>query len=438
MRGGSFTEKRRKNEGIDRIFDQMALQIALSLLFVVSLVLLYHNWRHRPTMLYMSLSMVLVVLMISTVDLFNSGASVFLLAVFYNHFTPFYLLIGPFLFFYVRGTLTDVHRLRRRDIWHFLPFIFQLAAILPYLIQPWSFKLEVAEAIARDYRNVANMPNLRIYPPVWLRTSMRTISWMAYASYCLVWVIRFRRHYPGKYRIPYREAFPVLRFLQYFLSVHFLMSLLFSVFFLRYILDVYGNQGPFMSIPLRTTFAICLSAIAIMVLFSPEVLYGIPRLGRLDPAKLPMDPIPPIADGREGGSSGMPVGSAEGMVPEDGGKDRFQPIADRILSVIEEDKLYLDPDFSLDDLSRVMGVPKHHLYYCFKVILQTYFTRLRSEFRVRHAQRLLREGAAGEMTLDAIGLASGFSSATAFRKAFKEVNGMSPRDFQRSVDGSGT
>jgi AraC-like DNA-binding protein len=413
----------------------MDLYIALALLFTVAFVLFMYNIRHRPNAVYMSLSMVLVVLMIGTIDQFNREGSVFWLAIFYNHFTPFYLLIGPLLFFYVRGTLLDDHRLRRNDIWHFLPFFLQLVAILPYLFQPWSFKLRVAGLIAHDYRDVARMPNLQIFPPVWLRTSMRTLSWLAYATFCFIWVYRFRRNYPGRNRIPYRKAFPVLRFMQYFLAVHLLMSVLFAIFFLRFIMDVYGNGSPFMSMPLRTTFAVCMSVIPVMLLFSPEVLYGIPRMNIRDASASQAVPFSPETDPTAGELMEPHPNPMSPGVPEV--PDRFNPLAERILSVIAEQKLYLDPDFSLDDLSRTMGVPKHHLYYCFKVIHRTYFTRLRAEFRVRHAQSMLREGYAREVTLDAIGLASGFSSATAFRKAFREIAGMSPRDFQRSIEQTG-
>jgi AraC-like DNA-binding protein len=223
--------------------------------------------------------------------------------------------------------------------------------------------------------------------------------------------------------------------MQYFLAVHLLMSVLFAIFFLRFIMDVYGNGSPFMSMPLRTTFAVCMSVIPVMLLFSPEVLYGIPRMNIRDASASQAVPFSPETDPTAGELMEPHPNPMSPGVPEV--PDRFNPLAERILSVIAEQKLYLDPDFSLDDLSRTMGVPKHHLYYCFKVIHRTYFTRLRAEFRVRHAQSMLREGYAREVTLDAIGLASGFSSATAFRKAFREIAGMSPRDFQRSIEQTG-
>jgi transcriptional regulator GlxA family with amidase domain len=63
---------------------------------------------------------------------------------------------------------------------------------------------------------------------------------------------------------------------------------------------------------------------------------------------------------------------------------------------------------------------------------------MRAECRVRHVKRMLQDGNNHHMTLDAIGLSSGFSSATVFRKAFREITGMSPRDFQRRSDLSGS
>jgi len=428
----------------DRILSlpSMTLKFDLILMIILALVLLFYNWRDRPTTLYMSLSMLLVVLLIGTIELFYWGNSVFWLAVFYNHSTPFYLLIGPFLYFYVRGTLIDDHRLRRHDIWHFIPFLFQLVAIIPYVIQPWSFKLHVAEMIVIDYRNVARMPELHVYPPVWLRTTLRALSWLCYAGYSFFRVLRFRLHYPGRNRIPFREALPVLRFMLYFLAIHFLMSVVFSAFYVWYLFDVYVERSDFMNQWLRLVFIACASAIPILILFSPAVLYGIPRLVSPQPVDPGEESLTEVTR-MDAGSWKDDLDPERSWETEEDGedvsvRDRFEPLADRILPVMEEGKLYIDPDFSLDDLSQAMGVPKRHLYYCYNVILQTHFTRMRAECRVRHVKRMLLDGNNRHMTLDAIGLSSGFSSATAFRKAFREVTGMSPRDFQRRSDLSGS
>jgi hypothetical protein len=46
----------------------------------------------------------------------------------------------------------------------------------------------------------------------------------------------------------------------------------------------------------------------------------------------------------------------------------------------------------------VMDVPKHHLYYCNNIFLQTHFTRMRAECRVRHVKRMLQDGNIAHLT----------------------------------------
>jgi AraC-like DNA-binding protein len=105
---------------------------------------------------------------------------------------------------------------------------------------------------------------------------------------------------------------------------------------------------------------------------------------------------------------------------------------------MDEQQPYLHPDFSLDDLARLMDVPKHHLYYCFNHILHRKFTQVRAAYRVRHACRLIEAGQTQEKTLEAIGLEAGFSSRSSFIIAFREVTGLLPRAYQQALSAGQT
>ena len=115
-------------------------------------------------------------------------------------------------------------------------------------------------------------------------------------------------------------------------------------------------------------------------------------------------------------------------------KDRFTELAVQIGRLMEEQKPFLDPEFTMDDLARTMQVPKHHLYYCFNHILQKKFIQFKSEYRIQYAQQLIANGHTKDKTLEAIGLESGFSSRTSFIRVFREMTGMAPRDYQRLVE----
>jgi AraC-like DNA-binding protein len=101
----------------------------------------------------------------------------------------------------------------------------------------------------------------------------------------------------------------------------------------------------------------------------------------------------------------------------------------RVLNYMEREKPYLQPEFSIEQLAEMLDLPRHHLYYCFKNILQKKFVVLRTEYRIREAKRRLLEADLKETTMDAIGRASGFSSHSAFYRVFSEQTGCSPGEY---------
>jgi transcriptional regulator GlxA family with amidase domain len=177
-------------------------------------------------------------------------------------------------------------------------------------------------------------------------------------------------------------------------------------------------------------FTVILAFIPLIILFNPEVLYGIPRVSM--PA-VSVEAVPSAGSEQRDDSGAEPT--SEALVNERGdGEGRFKELAERMVVFMEERKPYLDPEFSIEMLAEQLEVPKHHVYYCFNSILKTKFTQMRSEFRIRHAQELIRVGVPSSRTLVSIGFESGFSSSASFRSVFKEITGMSPREYQRSLE----
>ena len=72
------------------------------------------------------------------------------------HFTPFYLLLGPFFYFYVRGLVYDDASLSKKDIIHFIPAILVLINISPYLFFSVDQKLIYATEVIKNPTNIFN------------------------------------------------------------------------------------------------------------------------------------------------------------------------------------------------------------------------------------------------------------------------------------------
>jgi AraC-like DNA-binding protein len=110
-------------------------------------------------------------------------------------------------------------------------------------------------------------------------------------------------------------------------------------------------------------------------------------------------------------------------------EDPFGELGRQVLNFMEREKPYLNPNLSMDDLAEMLGVPKHHLYYCFKNILKTKFVNLRNEYRVNEVKRRLLETDIKETTVAAIGSDCGFASQSAFYRIFTEHTGCSPGEY---------
>jgi AraC-like DNA-binding protein len=90
---------------------------------------------------------------------------------------------------------------------------------------------------------------------------------------------------------------------------------------------------------------------------------------------------------------------------------------------------YLQPDCNLAYFAKLVNLPAHHLAYYFREERKQVFNDFRNEWRVNHAKKLIVEGKTAELTLEAIGLISGFSSRNAFFTAFKKAEEITPSAF---------
>ena len=96
---------------------------------------------------------------------------------------------------------------------------------------------------------------------------------------------------------------------------------------------------------------------------------------------------------------------------------------------MQEFQTFLQPDLNLNRFSDIIQLPAHHLAYYFREVKQQTFNDYCNECRVEYAKSLMREGKTGELTLEAVGILSGFTNRSTFFRAFKKVEDISPGSF---------
>lgn len=397
----------------------MALIISL-LSALLSIILVVFNWRINKNAIFLSLFF----LIFSTYGMSHYftvyGADPFWCAVFYAHPSPFWLLLGPFLYFYVRGTLTDKQGICWKDSWHFIPAILHLVNLFPYLTQSFDKKLEIAVLVLQNLDGLKSAGAGWIYPPPvsFIERSGLLFFYSAYIIYQLA-----VNYVPSKQnfnQIPQKQYLLIYRWLLILNGIVLMISMNYFLLTLS-LLNVKASIGILSLNPVYYMAGIAFVLLPLSLLLFPQVLYGIPIYSFETEVK----------------SAPISKQKAEVVNPPNNiiePEDPFQELAQRIMAYLKKQKPYLNPDFSITDLSIALKVPQHHISYCFNSILKIKFTLIKTQLRVEHAQKLLKKGSAQDLSMDGIGKESGFASRSTFYDAFKSQTGLTPTEFlqQRS------
>ncbi len=94
-------------------------------------------------------------------------------------------------------------------------------------------------------------------------------------------------------------------------------------------------------------------------------------------------------------------------------------IAGQIVEVLEKDKCYLDPDFSLTALSNALNIPSGKLSLAINKGLEKNFYDLINTYRVREFKNRLTQGADEQMSLLGVAFDCGFRSKSTFNSFLK-------------------
>ncbi|MEX0289064.1 MAG: helix-turn-helix domain-containing protein, partial [Flavobacteriaceae bacterium] len=102
---------------------------------------------------------------------------------------------------------------------------------------------------------------------------------------------------------------------------------------------------------------------------------------------------------------------------------------ERLLSVMDEERPFLNPDVRLDTIAKLLDVSRHHASQIINEHFSVNFFDFINKYRIKEAQRLLT---ASEPTLSITDIAfqSGFNNRISFYKAFKKILGTTPSDYR--------
>lgn len=108
----------------------------------------------------------------------------------------------------------------------------------------------------------------------------------------------------------------------------------------------------------------------------------------------------------------------------------------RLLTLMETEKPYLEPDLSLADLARRLHINSVLLSQIINAGAGKNFNDFVNEYRVDEFKRQVHEPAKAHLSFLGIALECGFNSKATFNRAFKKSTGLSPKEFAQIQENS--
>lgn len=109
--------------------------------------------------------------------------------------------------------------------------------------------------------------------------------------------------------------------------------------------------------------------------------------------------------------------------------ETIEQVVAALAKVMEHEKLYLDPDLSVDKLGQHLQLPPKLISAVLNQHVHKNFNGFINEYRVEEVKRRVVDPAHAHLTLTGIAFESGFNSQATFQRTFKQLTGTSPGEY---------
>lgn len=108
--------------------------------------------------------------------------------------------------------------------------------------------------------------------------------------------------------------------------------------------------------------------------------------------------------------------------------DKSYELYDSIVSYFEKEKPYLDPNFSISQMSFRLNSNNSYLSRAIKIKKNMSFATFVNTYRIERVKEMIRDKR-DVYTIEYIYTSSGFANQSTFNKAFKQIEGITPSEF---------
>ena len=315
-----------------------------------------------------------------------------------------FLLFFVFPFLYVKYMSRKVPRFEKTDYLHFLPALFALLALIPFIILPAEGKIKLMTSPPTLYFRVVHF----------LIDNIAIIQGIIYLRLSLVYI--------KKYHQQVKEAFSNID--------HLTLYWLRNLFLLIFVIWLFGSIGDKLyafnlirDYYFDIHFFLVGGSIYVIsyYLFVKRELFVTTRFAQTKPLLPSIDHVEPIEIEDESEEE------KKNILLEDSYCDE---VIRKLVHAMETDKMYLNQNLSLNDVSQAIGIPRYHISLVLNNKLNNTFFDYINKYRVEEVKKIIRMPGSEKLTLLGISFEAGFNSKATFNRSFKKYVNLTPLQFR--------
>lgn len=108
-------------------------------------------------------------------------------------------------------------------------------------------------------------------------------------------------------------------------------------------------------------------------------------------------------------------------------EEQLNEYEEKLYRIMDEEKLFLDIDLSLDKLAKHLKIPKYHLTQLFSLRVDKNFNQFVNFYRINYACAMLDE--MKDVKIEVLIYECGFNSKSTFNRRFKAITGVTPSEY---------
>jgi AraC-like DNA-binding protein len=320
---------------------------------------------------------------------------------------PLPLAQGPFLYLYT-SLQTAAVPFRKKQLLHFLPLLLSYMLFVQFFFLTFSQKVEVFRLKGQGFETQIVFNSYAIY-----------ISGIVYISLSLIRLLRYRKNLVDQFSNTDKINFNWLLYLIIWMVTIWIVILLVKEDKL-----VFGAAA---------LFVLWLGYFGIrqVQLFyhnTPQ-----PPLAQSIVAHIPeISPAETVAS-TPNNLLPLPESNNEKYQKSTLSDQDASLIHERLKVLLTEQKLFTNPDLTLNDLAKSLEVHPNHLSQVINSKEKKSFYDLVNEKRVEEFIRLMAQPAQQQYTLMSVAYDCGFNSKASFNRNFKKYTGLTPTDYLKTA-----